>query len=219
MPLDHEAGRTADHARERLHNPVPLPEHPAPLHAANCMNCELARQRKRVIWGEGNPQAPLVVLLDNPGAREDKEGNPFVCGTRDTLQEGLHAAGIPLEQVYVTYLLKCRPVRAYDKPAAREACFPHLQAQLAGMAPQLLLGLGNIVVQFLFRSENADVKSLRGRWHEIDGLPTAVSYHPLAVRRRPNLMRLFLEDLQLPAARLAAEAKGLNASRPSGPMR
>lgn len=197
MPLDRE--------RDGERKPVILPEHPAPPHAAACMNCELARQRKRVVWGEGNPQAPLVVLLDNPGAREDKEGNPFVCGTRDTLQEGLAAVGIPLKRVYVTYLLKCRPIRAYDKPAAREACYPHLQAQLAGMQPKLLLGLGNIVTQFLFRSEEADVKSLRGRWHEVEGLQTAVSYHPLAVRRRPALLRFFLDDLRLLAERMPAD--------------
>ena len=182
--------------------PVILPEHAAPAHAANCTNCELARQRKRVVWGEGNPEAPVVILLDNPGLREDKEGNAFVCGTRDTLQEGLAAAGIPLGQVYVTYLLKCRPIRAYDKPAAREACAPHLRAQLAGTAPDLLLGLGNVVAQFLFGREEADVKGLRGRWHEVDGLPTAFSYHPLAVRRRPVLMRYFLEDLRFVAERL-----------------
>jgi len=182
--------------------PIPLPEHPAPPCAMNCQRCELAKQRTRVVWGEGNPEAPLVVLLDNPGAREDREGRAFVCGTRETLQEGLHAAGIPLADVYVTYLLKCRPIRAYDKPAARAACRPYLQDQLAGSRPKLLIGLGNIVAQALCRSDEAEVKQLRGVVHDIDGTPTVFAYHPLAVRRRPNLRRLFDEDLQLAARTL-----------------
>jgi uracil-DNA glycosylase len=185
--------------------PIILPEVTAPSSAMDCQRCELAKQRKRVIWGEGRPSAPLYVLLDNPGAREDREGQAFICGTRETLQEGLHAAGIPLEDVYVTYLLKCRPIRAYDKPAAREACGVHLQVQFDEGRPRLLLGLGNIVAQSLCRSDEAEVKSLRGKVHDIDGMRTVFSYHPLAVRRRPNLRRLFDEDLALAARTLISE--------------
>lgn len=60
---------------------VILPEEQAPESAEHCELCELAKQRKRVIWGEGNPKASLVMILDNPGAREDREGNEFLCGT------------------------------------------------------------------------------------------------------------------------------------------
>lgn len=71
-----------------------------------------------------------MMILDNPGAREDREGNSFLCGTRETLQFGMREAGIDLNDIYVTYLLKCRPIRAYNKPVARAACLPHLQMQL-----------------------------------------------------------------------------------------
>lgn len=113
--------------------------------------------------GEGNPQAPLMMILDNPGAREDREGNPFLCGTRETFQLGMREAGIDMSSVYVTYLLKCRPLRAYNKPEARAACFPHLQLQLLQKQPSVLFGFGNVVAQALFpQKENASVKELRG---------------------------------------------------------
>lgn len=182
--------------------PVILPEESAPEHAVQCERCELARQRQRVVWGEGNPNAPVFVLLDNPGLREDREGRPFVCGTRETLQLGLLEAGLDRELIYVSYLLKCRPIRAYDKPAAREACFPHLQYQFAEKKPQILLGLGNVVVETLFPGQEADVKSYRGHWHNVQGIPAAFSYHPLAVRRRPVLMKYFIEDIRLVADRM-----------------
>lgn len=119
--------------------PSILPEEEAPFYAAQCERCELARQRSRVVWGEGNPQAPLFLVLDNPGARENREGEPFLCGTRETLQIGLYEAGLNLDDIYVTYLLKCRPIRKYDKPLARAACAPHFQWQLQQKRPKLLI--------------------------------------------------------------------------------
>lgn len=175
---------------------VILTEEAAPEGARHCDRCELSRQRTRVIWGEGNPDARLVMILDNPGAREDRLGQSFLCGTRETLQRGMREAGLKSDSVYVTYLLKCRPIRAYDKPAAREACFPHLQSQLLEKRPLVLFGFGNVVAEALFPwKEDASVKELRGNWHEFQGIPVGFTYHPLAVRRRPHWMPLFVDDL------------------------
>ncbi|MFB9328153.1 uracil-DNA glycosylase [Paenibacillus aurantiacus] len=149
-----------------------------------------------MIWGEGNPSAPIMLILDNPGAREDREGQSFVCGTRETLQRGLREAGIETASVYITYLLKCRPIRAYDKPAAREACSPHLHMQKGEKKPLIAFGFGNVVAEALLPDrEGATVKELRGSWQDWQGTPIGFTYHPLAVRRRPNLMRIFVEDL------------------------
>jgi hypothetical protein len=40
-------------------------------------------------------------------------------------------------------------------------------------------------------------KTMRGTIHQVSGYQTAVAYHPLAVRRRPNLWGLFLKDWSL----------------------
>lgn len=176
--------------------PFYLAEESPPLHAKQCQRCELSQHRSRVIWGEGNPNAPIFIILDNPGAREDREGNPFVCGTRETLQYGMMEAGLDIDLVYISYLLKCRPVRAYNKPIARETCFSHLESQLNMKIPELLLGLGNTVAQSLFSNNDENVKNLRKKWHSIQGIPAAFSYHPLAVRRKPVLMKYFVEDLR-----------------------
>lgn len=174
-----------------------LPEEPSPDNITNCELCELSRQRKRVIWGEGNPEASILMILDNPGAREDRQGHAFLCGTRETLQLGLREAGIHITEVYVTYLLKCRPIRAYNKPEARTACLPHLQLQLHQKQPLVLFGFGNVVAEAIFpEEEGAAVKELRGGWHKFQGFPIGFTYHPLAVRRRPNLLKLFVEDLK-----------------------
>lgn len=185
------------HDKEMDHPYVILPEEQVPNGIEHCEICELSKQRNRVVWGEGNPKAPLMLILDNPGAREDREGNSFLCGTRETLQFGMREAGIDVNDVYVTYLLKCRPMRAYNKPGARAACLPHLQLQIFQKQPLVLFGFGNVVAETLFTDmESATVKELRGSWYEWQGTPISFTYHPLAVRRRPNLLRFFVEDLK-----------------------
>ncbi|MDD4296763.1 MAG: uracil-DNA glycosylase [Ruminiclostridium sp.] len=174
--------------------PVILPEDKAPAAADDYKQCEICTDKSRIIWGEGNPKAPITIILDNPGARENKEGKAYICGTRETLQSAIYHANLKLEDIYVTYLLKCRPLRKYDKVKARAFNKPFLFKQIQTMQPKFLVCLGDTVVQSLFNDSEAHIKNLRGVWHEILGIPAFVSYHPLAVRRRPNLAYQFQDD-------------------------
>lgn len=189
-------------------SPVIWPEDRVPAEVVNCQKCELCSQRTRVIWGEGNPHAPIIVILDNPGAREDKEGNEFLCGTRQTLQAAAFRANLEMGDLYITYVLKCRPKRKYNKEEARGICKGYLNQQIAVQKPKFAFCLGNISVQWFFENMDADVKTLRGKWQNVRGIPTLVTYHPLAVRRRPNLANLFYQDWTMLAERFLSE-KGI----------
>jgi DNA polymerase len=171
-----------------------LPEHPVPQTAAECMRCDLCKQRSRIIWGEGNPNGKLIVILDNPGSREDNEGQPLLCGTRRTLQEAASSSGFHLDDLYVTYVLKCRPKRKYDKSVAVCACIGYLEQQLVEHRYMAAFCLGDRAVKAFFNDPDITVKESRNTQHLIRGLATFVSYHPLAVRRRPNLYPYFLDD-------------------------
>jgi len=177
--------------------PVMWPEEPTPDNFKDCRDCGLYEQGTRMVWGEGNPKAPIMIILDNPGAREDCEGNPFICGTRQTLQKAANEAGISSDDLYVTYILKRRPVKKYEKEQTRQICMKHLYEQIEEKKPKLIFVLGNVAVQSFFQDQEAEVKTLRGSWHQIRGFQTAAAYHPLAVRRRPNLWTKFIEDWQL----------------------
>src|SRR5699024_7180080 len=112
-------------------------EDPTPTSEQNCESCGLYKQGTRMIWGEGSRTAQIMIVLDNPGAREDKEGNPIVCGTRQTLQRAIHQVGLNKEHVYVTYILKRRPIRKYDKELTRKICMNrHLHKQLEQLKPK-----------------------------------------------------------------------------------
>lgn len=174
-------------------------EESTPENQKNCSECGLEQHGSRMVWGEGNPEAPIMILLDNPGSREDRDQKPFVCGTRQTLQQAAYQVGLSVDDLYVTYVLKRKPTRAYDKEQTRQICMNHLKQQLQSKQPKLIFCLGNIAVQSFFQSTETDVKSLRGKLHHVHGYQTTVAYHPLAVRRRPNLWPLFLEDWKLVA--------------------
>jgi uracil-DNA glycosylase len=70
----------------------------------------------------------------------------------------------------------------------------------------MLLGL--VAAQTVLDRSDSEMSDLRGRWHDIEGIPARVTYHPLAVHRRPNLMTGFLADWQaaLAATQLAVPA-------------
>ncbi|HHU61476.1 MAG TPA: hypothetical protein GXZ55_05925 [Natronincola sp.] len=97
---------------------------------AKAMEERLNHSTSRLIWGEGNPTAPLFVVLDNPGARENKDGVPYLCGTRATLLNTLLDVGIELEQIYVSFFLKSRPLKKYNKEMARATSLLYLRQQI-----------------------------------------------------------------------------------------
>ncbi len=170
------------------------PEDSVPEKARACTCCELCSQRTRMIWGEGNPRGMVIVILDNPGSRENKDGQPFVCGTRQTLMNAAALAGFRQNDLYVTYVLKCRPKRKYDKAAALSACMVHLEQQLNHHRYAAAFCLGDRATKTFFGDPNISVKESRNQMFHIRGLSTFVSYHPLAVRRRPNLYPYFIDD-------------------------
>lgn len=121
------------------------------------------------------------------------------------MQSAIFHVNLKPEDIYVTYLLKCRPLRKYNKKKARAFSKPFFIKQIQTMKPKFLICLGDTVVQSLFDDSEAHVKNLRGAWHKILGIPTVVSYHPLAIRRRPNLARQFQEDWLMLAKKLIPE--------------
>ncbi|MED4164486.1 uracil-DNA glycosylase [Halalkalibacterium halodurans] len=188
--------------------PRAWPEESPPSSIHDCDACGLIEHGSRMILGEGNPSAPIMVILDNPGMREDRDGNPFVCGTRQTLQKVINSVGLSENDLYVTYILKRRPTRKYDKQKTRQICMNHhLYDQLKVTQPSHIICLGNVAVQSFFQDEEAEVRTLRGKTYNIRGFKTTVAYHPLTVRRRPNLWNLFIEDWQFLADQFFKEIK------------
>ena len=85
----------------------------------------------------------------------------------------------------------------------------HLLRQMAIQQPKFVFCMGNTSIQWFTGNMEASVKALRGTWQNIRGIPTLVTYHPLAVRRRPNLTNQFMQDWMLLASRFFSEQEYL----------
>jgi DNA polymerase len=166
--------------------------------AAGCRLCRLHAERTNVVFGEGDPEADLVVVGEAPGQEEDKTGRPFVGRAGKLLDLLLMSIGLPRPKVYICNVLKCRPPENRNPFADEvEHCTTtFLHAQLESIAPRVMLAVGKFAAQALCASEES-IGRLRGRVHMYRGTPLVVSYHPAYLLRSPNMVRVAWQDLQL----------------------
>lgn len=115
-----------------------------------CRACGLCDTRTNIVYGEGNPNTPLVLVGEGPGANEDATGRPFVGRAGQLLDQALLENGITRKHVYICNVLKCRASLIEGKsvknrpPSQTEiaACLPWLQKQLEIIKPLVILCLG-----------------------------------------------------------------------------
>ncbi len=167
------------------------------MEATGCTRCRLHEGRHNVVFGEGNPQAELVVVGEAPGYEEDRTGRPFVGPAGKLLDLMLLSIGFPRESVYICNVLKCRPPNNRD-PQSDEvaACSTYLHRQLDLIAPRALLAVGKFAAQVL-TGKDVSIGQLRGRVHEHRGTPLVATYHPAFLLRSRQWTRAAWQDLQL----------------------
>ncbi len=132
-----------------------------------------------------------MMIGEQPGDHEDREGHPFVGPAGRLLDRCMEEAGIDRKQVYVTNAVKhfkWEPrgkLRIHKKPSSSEifACRPWLDAEIAAVHPRLIVCLGAVAAQSLLGSK-FKVTVAHGVVQEIDGLPPILAtFHPAAVLR------------------------------------
>ena len=156
----------------------------------------------------------IVMIGEQPGDREDKEGRPFVGPAGKLLDRCLEEAEIDRRKVYVTNTVKhfkWEPrgkLRIHKKPNMQEihACRPWLEAELETVRPKLVVCLGAVAAQSLLGSKFKITQS-HGKLQETEGFPPIIAtLHPSAILRarsdedRDRDTKIFLEDLRRAAA-------------------
>jgi DNA polymerase len=154
--------------------------------ALACQRCPLAEGRTTVVFGEGNPDADLLIVGEGPGHDEDVQGRPFV-GRSGKLLDRLLAEemGVTRESVYIANVVKCRPPGNRDPmPGEIEACRPWLEAQVDLIKPKVVLTLGNFSTKLLLQTTNG-ITTTRGRVYPWGPAGTVLvpTYHPAAALR------------------------------------
>lgn len=183
--------------------------------AATCTACSLYKHATQVVFGEGPLGAPLMLMGEIPGDKEDRAGHPFVGPAGRVLDEALGEVGIDRSSVFVTNAVKHfkferrGKVRIHKKPNAAEvaACRPWWEAELDAVQPRVLGLLGATAAQAVF-GPKFRVTRERGRWFELDsGVAALATIHPSAIlraqERRAEEHAGFVRDLRRIVARLS----------------
>ena len=167
--------------------------------AAGCRACPLYKDATQTVFGVGPGPAAMMLVGEQPGDEEDRQGVPFVGPAGVLLDKLLAAAGTARDQVYVTNAVKhfkfvlaggtgASRRRLHQKPKGLEiaACKPWLTAELTVVRPTVLLALGATAAQALFGSRVSILRD-RGRPLPCSHAPLCfVTYHPSAALRAPT---------------------------------
>jgi uracil-DNA glycosylase family protein len=182
-----------------------------------CRGCDLYQHATQAVFGEletrvtaNQPKVAIMMIGEQPGDQEDKQGRPFVGPAGKLLDKCLEEADIDRKKVYVTNAVKHfrwdprGKLRIHKKPSMREihACRPWLDAELEAVRPNLIVCLGATAAQSLLGSKFKITQS-HGEIQEAEGLPPIIAtLHPSAILRartdedRQRNTAIFLQDLR-----------------------
>ena len=171
----------------------------AAVQAAGCVRCPLAADRTQVVFGEGNPDAELVLVGEAPGFHEDRDGLPFAGRSRELLERLLDAVGIRIDEVYLATVLKCRPPGNRDPlPEESAACEPYLYRQLELVRPRVVASLGSFATALL-SGRALGITRVHGQEQQITlGERTMTLYplyHPAAALYTPSMLAVLEQDV------------------------
>lgn len=174
-----------------------------------------------LVFSDGVPGAPVMVVGEAPGADEDRLGRPFVGVSGQLLDRMLGSVGLSrLRDVYITNILPWRPPGNRTPSDAEVAMFlPFVRRHIALARPRVLVLSGGVSAKALLGTRDG-ITRLRGRFHEVEASPGQVipampTLHPAYLLRNPLAKRDAWNDLRLLRRKMndggiAASAEGLS---------
>lgn len=171
-------------------------------------------QDNLIVFGQGNPKASLVLVGEAPGKQEVLMQMPFVGKAGENLDEFLHILGKDRRDIYITNVVKFRPVKIKDQTVATgrisnrapnreeiELSRGWLYKEINIIKPDVLVSLGNIALKALAQDESLTIGQVHGRQIEpksgifIEDLMLFPLYHPASVIYRRDLRETYIEDI------------------------
>lgn len=144
----------------------------------------LGSLRDTMVFATGNPDARVMLVGEAPGYQEEREQEPFVGPAGQKLNDILKAMGLSREEVYISNIVKFRPATPRQttnnrKPTPEEmnSCISFVRAEIGIVEPECIIALGGTAAEGLL-GINGSVASMRGKWHQTEGIPVRVTYHP-----------------------------------------
>ena len=160
-------------------------------------------EEKRLVFGEGDERARIVMIGEAPGEQEALQGRPFVGRAGKNLDEFLELSGLDRRALYITNTVKIRPTkvsqagRIVNRPPKREEIklfAPWLMRELKLIGPEIVVTLGNVSLKALLGEEKT-IGECHGRWIEWEKARVYPLYHPASVIYNPSLKEIYRTDV------------------------
>jgi uracil-DNA glycosylase family 4 len=165
---------------------------------------ELRDQATQLVFGEGNPDADVVLIGEAPGKNEDLQGKPFVGASGKFLNEMLEMIGLQREDIYITNIVKYRPPDNRDpKPEEKKLFLPYLQSQLEVIQPKVVVTLGRhsmncFLPDLQISKVHGDPKrvklSLKQDSRDTLSVVILPLFHPAAALYNPQQRQVLIDD-------------------------
>lgn len=176
-----------------------LPSDLTQLHAQarNCHLCALSKQRQRVVCGEGNPDAEIMIIGDAPIEIEDEQGRIFLGRSGEMLTAMIeNVLHLPREAVYLTNLLKCRPPATQPlHESAMHTCKAYLFKEIELVQPTVIVTLGEAAYHYL-TGDTTPLGKIRGNLIHRGDYTVIPTHHPNFLLKNPSYKREVFVDLQ-----------------------
>ncbi len=158
-------------------------------------HCDLKRGARQLVFADGTPGAPVMIVGEAPGREEDRAGKPFVGRAGQLLDRMLAAIDLDrAKNVYITNVLPWRPPQNRDpRPDEIAMMQPFLERHVALSEPKVLVVMGNISCQAVLNKRG--ITRLRGQWDQALNLPVLPMLHPAYLLRQPHAKRQAWADL------------------------
>ncbi len=169
---------------------------------------KLGKTRADIVFGEGDPQASIMLIGEAPGAEETRLSRPFVGKAGKNLDEFLSVLSLSREEIYITNVVKFRPFKVSAKgtlsnrpprPGEIECMLPLLMREIEAVAPDIVVTLGNVPLKCIHGK-----KAVIGGCHACPSKAQALThvftlfplYHPASIIYNRSLSEVYAADLQ-----------------------
>jgi DNA polymerase len=177
---------------------------------ADCTGCELYEHAEQTVGGEGPPRARVMLVGEQPGDQEDRQGHVFVGPAGRVLDRALDEAGIARDDVFLTNAVKHFRFeergkrRIHRQPTVRQvrACHPWLDAELRIVRPDVVGLLGAVAAKAVF-GQGFRLTQRRGEIVAHEGRRWVPTVHPSSILRtedageREQAFAAFVADLRV----------------------
>jgi uracil-DNA glycosylase len=150
----------------------------------------------KIVYGEGDPNAEIMIVGEAPGQKEDELGRPFVGRSGQLLTQTLRSLGLQRSDVFITNVVKCRPPNNRTPTPLEVALYKKLflLPEIKIINPKIIITVGSIALKALLDDCTKGITQIRGTVQTRNGLTIIPTYHPAYILRNPAELQNFIND-------------------------